>query len=288
MRRHTCGAKGGLEMKTVRGRVQRDTSQGEGLVFVEGQQHSFKLEGLWKSEVAPSVNMSVDVDFDDAGNLVALRAVNAQTLASENAAKALEKAQGTAKDLAANFQDKGLPVLLALASRIGYPVLAAWGALVIGWYFLAAAVAKVPYAGEIKLTFHQVLALINASESGLAGLMQASGGAGFYGFLALATLVAVFLPQVWSDRRAHFGRAAPLVFMLLALVIVYFKLKPDTAQAAAQFGGRNPQMEAMMQQMANEAAAAARKAISLGLGFYVSAAASLYLAVTGFLKGIGR
>ena len=63
-------------MTIKRGRILRDTTTGEGLVFVDGNQHAFRLEGMWKSEYAPKVNMTVDVEFDDAGRLVALRNVS--------------------------------------------------------------------------------------------------------------------------------------------------------------------------------------------------------------------
>jgi len=270
-------------MKTVRGRVQRDTSQGEGLVFAEGRQIPFKLETAWKSEMAPTVNMVVDVDLDDEGNLLALRAVSAQAAASETAAKAFEAAQGTAKELAGNFQEKGLPVLKAMALRIGYPILGCWLAVVLGWFFFAAYVVKSPFIGELKLTFYQSLTLLNASGEGLAGLLTHGGaGAGFYGFLAWLSLALVFLPQVWVDKRAHLGLAAPLAMMLITLLIVYFKMKPDTSQAAEMMGN-DPKMRAMMEKMAEESAKAARDAFSIGLGVYLAGIASAYLAWLGLM-----
>lgn len=42
---------------TKKGGVLRDTSGGEGLVFVEGNQYAFQLEGIWRSEYAPRTNM---------------------------------------------------------------------------------------------------------------------------------------------------------------------------------------------------------------------------------------
>ncbi len=269
-------------MKTVRGRVQRDTSQGEGLVFVEGRQIPFKLETVWKSEMAPTVNMVVDADLDDEGGLLALRAVSAQAVASESAAKAFEAAQGTAKELAGNFQEKGLPILMAMAVRIGYPILGAWAAVVLGWFFFAAYVVKSPFIGELKLTFYQALTLLNVSGEGLAGLMTHGGGAGFYGFLAWLSLALVFLPQVWADKRAPLGMTAPLVVMLITLLVVYFKMKPDTSQAAEMMGN-DPKMRAMMERMAEEASKATRDAVHIGLGVYLAGIASIYLAWRGVM-----
>src|SRR5690349_11452942 len=120
-------------MSTIkRGRVLRDTSSGEGLVFVDGQQYPFKLEGMWRSEFAPKVNMTVDAEFDDSGKLVGLRTVAGGAQASE----ALDAAGAAAKKMAAEFQSKGMPVIQEWARRVGYPTLIAWGVLVISWFFL--------------------------------------------------------------------------------------------------------------------------------------------------------
>jgi hypothetical protein len=49
-----------------------------GLLIVEGQQKPFTLEGVWKSPVAPVVNMAVDLELDDAGFVKGLTALDPQ------------------------------------------------------------------------------------------------------------------------------------------------------------------------------------------------------------------
>ncbi len=110
--------------------------------------------------------------------------------------------------------------------------------------------------GKNSVTFYQGLRLINAS--GFETLEAFAGGsAGFYGFLCFLSLLAVFLPHVWKDRRASFGLAAPLVLMLLAAIIAYSK---------------------MSSQRAGEAASQMRSAISIGFGGWLALIGSAHLA----------
>lgn len=269
-------------MSTIkRGRVLRDTNAGEGLVFVDGAQYPFRLEGTWKSEHAPKVNMPVDVEFDEQGRVVALRSVSGQTVAGEQAAQALGAAQDTAKKFAAEFQAKGLPVIQQYAQRIGYPTLGALVALIVGWFFLPAVSLNLGFMGNNSVTFYQGLKLLNSG--GIAAL--GGGSAGIYGLLVFVSLVAVLLPQFWSDRRAGFGMAAPLALMLVLGIVGWFKASSQFsggAEAAANFGGE--EFQQMARAAAEQAAAEMRKAISIGLGTYLSVAAAAFLAWQGWRK----
>lgn len=270
-------------MSTIkRGRVLRDTNAGEGLVFVDGAQHAFRLEGMWKSEHAPKVNMPVDVEFDDQGRVVALRSVSGQTVAGEQAAQALGAAQESAKKIAAEFQAKGLPVIQQYAQRIGYPILGALAVLVLGWFFLPAVSVNMGFMGKNSVTFYEALRLLNSG--GLAAL-TGGGSAGVYGLLCFVSLLAVLLPQVWPDRRAGFGMMAPLALMLLVGIVSYFKVSSQFSageEAAGAFGGE--EFQQMARAAAEQAAAEMRKAISIGLGVYLSVIAALYLAWQGWSK----
>jgi hypothetical protein len=99
----------------VRASILRTPGDGPGLLFVDGRQWPFTLDNLWKSPVAPSVNMLVDVDFDVQGNITAIAAVDPQQAAKEK----LNQIGGEAKEQV----DK--PVVIAsrgvgaLASRRG-------------------------------------------------------------------------------------------------------------------------------------------------------------------------
>jgi len=67
----------GTETKK-RGKVLRDTSQGSGLLIVEGQQFPFSLADLWKSPQPPKIGMIVEAEFNRDGQLIAIRTIAAR------------------------------------------------------------------------------------------------------------------------------------------------------------------------------------------------------------------
>ena len=275
-----------MSATTKRGKILRDTSTGDGLVFVEGKQHPFRLEGHWKSDQAPKVNMVVDVEFGPEDQLASLRSVATQDLVDEHAAQALGVAQDSAKKLASEFQRRGLPVLAEYAKRIGYTTLGALTLVIIGWFFLPALSVRIGSAGGYSITFYQVLSLLNAGGlQGAMALATGGGSAGILGFLCFATLFAVLLPHVWSNKRAVWGVASPLVFMLLVLLVAYFKVSSGVSSmqhSSAMVGNR--EMQEAMKQMADQAAAQMREAVSIGIGTWLSLAAAIVLAVLSLKK----
>ncbi|MGE0581117.1 MAG: hypothetical protein AB7P31_03110 [Steroidobacteraceae bacterium] len=273
-------------MTIKRGRILRDTSTGEGLVFVDGNQHPFRLEGMWKSEFAPKVNMTVDVEFDDAGKLVALRNVSGGSVAGEQAAQAIGVAQEKAKQVAAEFQAKGLPVIQEYAKRIGYPVLGALLAVIIGWYFLPAISVDMNLLGKSSVTFYEGLKYLNSG----AAAMMGGGSTGVYGLLCFVALLAVLLPYVWKHPRAGYAMASPLVLMLLVLLLAWTKMNAQFSEgleAASSFGG--DEFRKMAEESARQAAAEMRKAVSIGIGVYLAFAGAIYLTWRGVTwKGTGN
>lgn len=281
-----------------RGRILRDTNAGDGLVSIEGRQYPFRLEGMWRSDFAPRVNGVVEAEFDDQGELVGLRGLEASALAGEQAAQVLGAAQDAAKKLTRDFQAQGLPLITQYARRIGYATLAGFALVVLGWSFLPLLSIEIPFGGEISATFHQVLKLSNAvsNTGGLEVLAESldrsgrvsGGSAGVLGLLAFLSLAAVFLPQFWQDRRAAWGLFAPLAVMMLAIIVLYWKassLASAGMDAAAGFGGA--EFREMAREAAREAAAEMRRAISIGAGLWLSLAGALLLAWLG-LRSVRR
>lgn len=275
-----------------RGRILRDTHAGDGLVSIDGIQYPFRLEGMWRSDFAPRTNGAVEAEFDDQGNLVALRGLDVATLASEQATLALGTAQDTAKKLARDFQSQGLPLIQQYAQRIGYATLAGLAAVVIGWFFLPFLSADIPFGGKVSATFYQTLKLSNAATSGgglgaLAGGFDRSGrlsggSAGFMGLLCVLALAAVFLPQIWRDRRAAWGLFAPLATMLLVILVGYWRISSAASAGMEEIGAFGGEQYARMaREMAREAMAEARKAVSIGAGLWLSLAGALLLGWTG-------
>ena len=269
-----------------KGRILRDTSVKDGLVLVEKQQYLFRLEGMWKGDVAPRVNMLVDVEFNERGQLVGLQPASVPDAAVEQASRAIDAARDTAKRIADDAKSEGVPLLMQKAQAIGYPTLAAVAALLLGWFYFAAATMNVGGGGKLSLTFFQVLKLLNIE--GVQDLMNLAGGGGggLYGLLCFAALLAVLLPWLSRDRRAGFGMMAPLAFMLVIAIVAHFKMKAgaDSLQQAASSVGAHggPQGRDMATQFANQVVTQARASMAIGWGAWLALLGSLYLAWRGW------
>ena len=201
-------------------------------------------------------------------------------------------AQDAAKKFAQEFQSQGLPVIQRYAQRIGYLTLAGFAAVVLGWFLLPFLSVDIPFGGEVSATFYETLKLSNAASdgSGLEALAHnldrsgrfSGGSAGFFGLLCFLSLAAVLLPQVWRDRRATWGLFAPLATMLLALLVVYLRISSAASAGMEEMGGFGGEAFAeMAREMAREAMAEMREAVSLGIGLWLSLAGALLLGWLG-------
>lgn len=257
-------------MKT-RGKVVRDTSAGNGLLSIDGQQYAFGLEGMWKSDVAPQVNMVVDVVFDEAGQVQSLTVVPDNQLAREQALRAArEKGAGLGRDVAARF---GVDTLVGMA------------ALVCGWFVLNTVSVRLAASYNMGLSLWKILGVLNAPQGVMNALSGGGGSAGFYGFLAVVALAGPLLPFFLKDARAHLAGWLPLAFLLLVCVTVYMGISDGVAQAqgaALAIGGR--QAASMAAEMVSSMTQEALRAISIGIGGYLSVIASLYFAGRGTIR----
>ncbi len=241
-----------------RGTILRDANAGPGLVTVEGQQHQFTLEGVWKSAAPPKPNMAVDVDFGSDGKISSLSAVPDSQIAKEQAEIVMTAAREKSKAVAA-----------AAVAKFGLPTLVATGLLIIGWFFLNSAVIQTP-AGNLSYSFWQVLGYINAGGA-MQSIMQggSSPSSGLYGLLAIIALAGPFVSYFWKDKRAVLGGLLPLLFMLVIALIARSQI---TNVGGADTANIPPEL---LKQMRDEAMAA----ISMGLGAYLSLLVGLYFAV---------
>lgn len=257
-----------------RGRILRDASSGLGLIGAEGQQYEFRLEGVWKSDVAPAQNMVVEFELDDANKVTSVATVNESQLAKEQADKALVA-----------FKQKGSATFDDLSARVGKPALVATGSLFIAWFFLNTISIQVTESMKYGVTFWKILGIVNSS-GGLSALQNGGGGdTGFYGFLGCIALAGPFLSQFWKDSRAHLGNCLPLLLMLFVVASVYISIQDGMNSAGnmgAMFGGADAGKFA--QNMVDEMMRSVLKALHLGIGAYISIAASVYLSFIGIRK----
>ena len=275
-----------------RGRILRDTAAGNGLVFVDGKQYLFRLEGMWRSEFAPTVNALVDVEFDERGQLIALRSAPVEAVAAEQTTQAFNAAKASTRTLAHDVRSDALPAMVQHAQAIGYPTLIALAALLLGWFYFSAVSMSLGSGGRLAATFYQLLKLLNVRGiQDLAG----GGGAGIYGLICFVCCGAVLLPRVWHDRRVHYALLAPLVFMVVIGLLVRHKFAVQMSgfeDAASQFGSQagslgDPRARQFASQFADRIVAQARNSISIDFGAWLSLAAGIYLAWQG-IRQAGR
>lgn len=250
----------------IRGRILRDTSAGGGLLMVDGKQMPFRIEGLWLSPVAPKTNMTVEVDLDAGGVILGITAVDDAQLAKEEAQRAMNA-----------VRDKGLEGWAALTARVSKPVLAAVAAVLLGWFFFDVVGVQVYADNHVGMTFHQLFGAVGGRDV-MSALQYGGGGkTGLHSVILLLAAVAPLAPYLLTHRHASWGLMAPMVVMLYAVFRIYGGLGDASAQAGG-IGGE------LAREMASQMLKAAMEAIQLGLGFYLSFIASLYLAGLGAVR----
>jgi hypothetical protein len=198
----------------LRGTIIKTPENGPGLLVVNGQQKTFTLEGVWKSEVAPAVNMAVDIEFDGAGSIRGLTVVDAQRAAREK----LEQIGGAAQEhgkQAAAIASKGIG---ALAARMGKVTLTAAVIVWIGWFFMPGAGLSVSFfgAGQTKsFTLWDALSLDPKNNLN-------PGTFGFLNLLVIAGIVAPFAASYMRQKGARYLHAAPLACLLIAWIAIAY------------------------------------------------------------------
>jgi len=251
--------------RTVRGKILRDTQSGPGLLAVDGNKLPFTLEDHWAGSTPPQTGGSVDIGFDEGGQL---RTVHPIGVGKEE----LE----IAGDLARQALGKGVPVLQGAAQKIGMPVLAAMAIVAISWIWLPAVTVQIMAGMAQSATMFDVLRMVNAGAS-LQDFGR-GGSAGIYGFLCILAMAAPALPALWRHRLAPLGYFAPLAFLAAVALGIYMKMNAMAGAATEQMrglggSGMGDIVGAMMKQV--------MQAVSVGFGVYVSLLAALYLAWIG-------
>lgn len=257
-----------------RGKVVRDTSVGTGLLVAGGKQYPFELEGMWQSETAPRVNMVVDVELDEAGQVLTVVVIPETQLAREQA----EVAMQVAREKSARLGKEAI-------ARFGVGTVCGMAALVLGWFMFNVVTVNISAGHSEGMTLWTILGALNSPSNFMNALSGNGSGTGVYGFLAMVCLVGPLLPFFVKHRLASLGGLLPLLFMVLVCFKIYSGINDSLTQAnsaAAFFGGAQAAQyaSAMMSQMAKEAL----RALSVGLGGYLAFGAALFFAVRSVIK----
>jgi hypothetical protein len=206
---------------TARGTIIKVPDTTPGLLFVNGEQKSFNLEGVWRHPSAPAPNMLVNVVLDGDGNVAAIMAVEA----AYATAPAAGPSQG--QQLANVAQEKGKEAAKmaqegvgALAKRMGTVALASAVVVWIAWFFLPAAGVSGGFAGNMSWTFWDLMGV--DFTSGL-GLVPGTANHGAFAYLGLLCIIAPFVAPFLRMPWAKYLYAAPVAFTVLGFVVTWMQ-----------------------------------------------------------------
>lgn len=198
----------------VRTTIVKVPDANPGLLFVNGQQKSFVLEGVWKSPVAPAVNMSVDVDLDGSGSIAAITVVDSHQIAKERMHQLGGVAQERGKE-AAKLAEQGIG---ALAARMGKVELGAAALVWIAWFFLPAASVEGGGMARVSFTFWDLLGTdFNNPET----ILRGGGDHGLFAFLGIIAIAAPFAAPFIRTAWSKYLNAAPLAYLVIGFVAIY-------------------------------------------------------------------
>ncbi len=214
----------------VRSTIVKIPDTNPGLLFLNGQQKQFTLEGVWKSPVVPTANMAVDVDVDGAGAITGITAVDAQQIAKERLNQLSGVAQERGKE-AAKMAQQGVG---ALAARMGKVALGATVIIWIAWFFLPAAGVDAG-GGRISFTFWSLLGIDFKNLDSVA----TGGSHGLFSFLGLIAIAVPFAAPFLRAAWSKYLNAAPLAYIVIGLITI-FASERSAFSDVAKIAGTNP------------------------------------------------
>ena len=197
-----------------RGTVIKVPDANPGILLANGQQQYFTLDRVWKSPVAPSANQAVDVEYDNAGAIIAMTVVDQQQLNKER----LNQLGGAAQEQSEKAAKLAKEGLGALIEKMGM-VPACTAALIwIAWFFFPAASVAGGTLAAVSFTFWNLLGTDFNSLPSALGIGADHGLLSFLGVIAIAApFAAPFLKTAWS----RYLNAAPLGYILIGWIVIY-------------------------------------------------------------------
>jgi hypothetical protein len=198
------------------GTIIKTPDQAPGLLIVAGQQKSFTLEGIWKSPLAPAVNMAVDVEFDDGGSILGLTAVDPQQAAKEKLNQLGGVAQQHGKE-AAEIARQGVGALVA---RMGKVTLAAAVIHAIAWFFMPALTIGQNFSPAPRSFTLWDLVGLDPNTS----LEATPANHGLFALLGLLAIAAPFAAPFLRNPKAKLLYATPLVYLVTAVFVICYDL----------------------------------------------------------------
>lgn len=214
-----------------RGTVIKIPDSNPGIIFVNGEQRFFALENAWKSPVAPAANMTVDVELDPTGAIVAITAVDSHQMTKERMNQLSGVAQERGKE-AAKLAQQGVG---KLAARMGAVALGSTVLIWIAWFFFPAAGVDTG-GGKLSFTFWN---LLGTDFKNLESIASPGGNHGLFSFLGLVAIAAPFVAPFLRASWSKYLNAAPLAYIVIGLIMV-FANEHSVFSDIAKVAGTNP------------------------------------------------
>jgi hypothetical protein len=169
------------------------------------------------------------------------------------------------------------------SSELDVVAFAAAALIVIGWFAMSTLVTQFPGL-DLRFRFYNMGSVLANPSRLVTGLSDGDGVRGFlFGALCLAVALSVIVPYRLKQRGAWLMQLAPLALMIVCGALLYEKTSGDLLASS----GRSPfesQVIAFANKLANRMSDSVAQHITIGLGAYVSFAASLVLAVRGLVR----
>lgn len=269
-------------MGTKRAKIIKDTSVGDGIFSIDGEQTVFSLQKHWKSDQAPKIEMLVEASFDENNSLISVTAIPQNELVKEQLVKATESTKQLASEVSGKVIKFGMPVLKEFVARIGVLSLSLIIVIIFSWIYLNLIEVRL-YANNLQgLSFYDLMKIANNSDQiNIDAVNYLRGNAGFYGFLCFLALILPVVPHYVAGKKIWTLYATPFLLMIITISVFYFKIKSafsSNIEAMKALGGSR------MSDIASQMATEFLKAVSMGMGFYVSIIACGLLAALGIRK----
>ena len=261
----------------IRAKILRDTANGSGIIFINGEQKSFTLEKHWKSGVPPLTGATVDVTLADDGTIHEIYQIDETALAKEQVKKALDKMGTVIGDFT---NGNGRTILNQFFSGGGVLVTLCTLALMITWFFFKFITINMGFLGSQGISFYQLVTQVS-SVAGLSALFDGRSSFNIYSIIAWLVMLAPFC-TVWLKAKIfQFGWLLPLIFLVLCLLIAWYKMRAFSSQSY------NEVRELMGDDAgayANMATEMLSQSISFSFGFYISWPITIFMAYIGAKK----
>jgi hypothetical protein len=170
------------------------------------------------------------------------------------------------------------------AARTDWTLPLGVAAVAYGWFFMSSLITDYG-AVQVRFRFFNMLTLMHAPRRITTG---ASGDGGTFDAVLFGAVCAgavlVALAPVWSTRKAAWlGCAAPFALMALSGAILYHGFSQDLVANNGMLGDSGLRLSHFANELANKFGIAVEQRIHVGLGGYLSLAASAFLAVKSLL-----